>query len=45
MAAFGLAPGPKIGELLQALEDAYLEGEVDSREEALALAARLLKEE
>jgi poly(A) polymerase len=45
MAAFGLAPGPRIGELLEAVEDAYLEGEVSTREEALALAARLLKEE
>jgi poly(A) polymerase len=41
---FGLEPGPKIGELLAAIEDAYIEDEIKSREEALALAARLLKD-
>lgn len=45
IAAFGLSPGPLVGELLRAVEDAYLEGRVSSREEALALAARLLKGE
>jgi len=44
MAAFGLPPGPRVGELLEAVEDAALEGAVSSREEALALIAALLKD-
>ncbi len=44
MATFGLEPGPLVGELLEAVEEARLEGEVETREQALALAARLLKD-
>jgi poly(A) polymerase len=44
MEVFGLEPGPQVGELLAAIEDAYLEGEITSREEALAFASRLLKD-
>jgi len=36
--ALGLAPGPRIGAILQCVEDARLEGQVRTREEALALA-------
>src|SRR5579885_2411410 len=35
--ALGYAPGPRLGAILRALEDAQLEGEVRTREEALAL--------
>jgi poly(A) polymerase len=34
----GLQPGPDFGRILQAVEDAQLEGRVRSREEALAFA-------
>jgi hypothetical protein len=37
----GLTPGPELGRLLAELEEARYAGEVASREEALALAARL----
>ncbi|MFH0809913.1 MAG: HD domain-containing protein [Pseudomonadota bacterium] len=40
---FGLQPGPRIKQLLQEIEDARLAGEVESREDALDLVARLLK--
>ncbi len=39
--ALGLAPGPRVGEILHAVEDARLEGRVQTREEALALARSL----
>lgn len=39
--ALGLRPGPAIGKILRAVEDARLEGTVKDREEALALAGRL----
>src|SRR5262249_24691156 len=35
--ALGYRPGPRIGEILRALEDAQLEGEVQTREDAEAL--------
>ncbi|HBT97501.1 MAG TPA: polynucleotide adenylyltransferase [Desulfobulbaceae bacterium] len=38
---FGLAPGPFFAKLLRQIEDARLEGRVTSREEALALIARM----
>ena len=41
----GCGQGPVIGRLLHGLEDAQLEGRVSTREEALALAARLLTED
>jgi len=41
MAELGLAPGPEIGRLLEAVREAQAAGEVQTREEALALARRL----
>jgi putative nucleotidyltransferase with HDIG domain len=42
--ALGLAPGPRLGEILRAVEDAQLEGRVRTREEALDLARALAGE-
>ena len=39
---FGLSPGPKIGEVLEAVREAQATGEVTAREEALAYVAHLL---
>jgi tRNA nucleotidyltransferase/poly(A) polymerase len=39
---FGLQPGPRIGELLEAVREAQVSGEVRTREEALALVRSLL---
>jgi poly(A) polymerase len=39
----GIAPGPEIGRLLAALEEARFAGEVRTREDAVALARRLLE--
>ncbi|HOV80303.1 MAG TPA: HD domain-containing protein [Bacillota bacterium] len=41
---FGLKPSRKVGSLLKEICGAQMRGEVNSREEALAYAARLLKE-
>jgi poly(A) polymerase len=41
MAALGIAPGPRVGELLAAIAEARALGDVGTREEALAYAARL----
>ncbi len=38
--ALGYPPGPRFREMLEALEDAHLEGTIRTREEALALLAR-----
>jgi putative nucleotidyltransferase with HDIG domain len=43
MAELGLAPGPEIGRLLEALREAQAAGEVCTREEALAFATRILQ--
>jgi poly(A) polymerase/tRNA nucleotidyltransferase (CCA-adding enzyme) len=43
MAALGLSPGPLVGHLLAAVEEAQGAGEVRSREQALALARRELE--
>jgi poly(A) polymerase len=40
--ALGIATGPKLGELLEALAGAQYAGEVDSREQAIAYARKLL---
>jgi tRNA nucleotidyltransferase/poly(A) polymerase len=40
-AALGIEPGPEIGALLRRLEEASFTGEVESRDDALALARRL----
>jgi poly(A) polymerase len=42
MDEFGLEEGPRIGELLEAVREAQVEGEVRTKEEALALAEELL---
>ena len=42
MSKFRLKPGPKIGELLEAVREAQGAGEISTREEALALARRRL---
>lgn len=39
---FGLQPGPRIGELLEAVREAQVSGEVRTREEAVALVRSLL---
>jgi putative nucleotidyltransferase with HDIG domain len=44
MAEFGLQPGPRIGELLEAVREAQVEGEVRTREEALAFVKGLLSD-
>ena len=44
MEALGLSPGPLVGQLLAAVEEAQGVGEVRSREEALTLARRELDE-
>ncbi len=41
MKALKIAPGPKVGELLERVREAQAEGEIGSREEALAFVARL----
>ena len=42
MSTFGLSPGPKIGELLEALREAQAAGEVTDKLEALQYVTRLL---
>ncbi len=42
MREFGLGPGPQIGRLLEAVREAQVSGEVNSRGEALALIRRYL---
>lgn len=39
--AAGLQPGPRFKEILEAVRDAQLNGEISTREQALALASRL----
>jgi hypothetical protein len=39
---FGLSPGPKIGQLLEAVHEAQASGELATREEALAYIRRQL---
>jgi len=43
MGELGLEPGPQIGEILEAVREAQATGEVATREEALALAAKLVR--
>jgi hypothetical protein len=45
MEALGIGPGPGVGRILAAVEEAQGAGEIGSREEALALARRLLPQE
>jgi hypothetical protein len=42
MAMFDLAPGRGIGDLLDAIREAQVEGRVKTREDAFALAKNLL---
>ncbi len=42
MAALGIEPGKRVGELLRELRDAQMAGEVRTREEAVELARRML---
>ncbi len=42
MEALSLTPGPVVGELLRAIEEAQAEGRLHNRQEALALARQLL---
>jgi hypothetical protein len=41
MAALGLKQGPQVGRLLEALREAQATGEINTREDALTLAAKL----
>ena len=42
MKTFGLSPGPRVGELLEALREAQAAGEVTNRQEALHYVDQLL---
>jgi len=42
MMLLGLAPGPRIGELIEALREAQAAGEVSTRSEAQIWAARMI---
>jgi poly(A) polymerase len=42
--SLGLKPGPRIGELLEAVQTAQLEGEIKTREEAIELVKALMEE-
>jgi tRNA nucleotidyltransferase/poly(A) polymerase len=42
--SLGLSPGPRFGEILEKVQTAQLEGEIRSREEALALVRKLVSE-
>jgi poly(A) polymerase len=42
MNRFGLSPGPRIGELLESVQEAQAAGEVETKEEALALVEKQL---
>ena len=44
MEALGLAPGPVVGDLLQAIEEAQAEGRLHDQIEALAFAREMLKQ-
>jgi hypothetical protein len=41
MKALKIPPGPRVGELLERVREAQAEGEIRSRDEALALLLRL----
>ncbi len=42
MQELDLAPGPRVGELLESIREAQADGEVSSREDTLALARRIM---
>jgi len=41
--ALGLIPGPRVGEILRRVENARLDGEIQTRDEALAMASALAR--
>ena len=43
MERFGLAPGPQIGDLLEAVREAQAAGEIETADEAIELAKKLLE--
>jgi len=43
MTAFGLSPGPRLGELLERVREAQAEGQVSTRREAMALVQEILE--
>jgi poly(A) polymerase len=43
MAELGIPPGPRVGELLELVREAQAAGEIDTREDAMALARRELQ--
>jgi hypothetical protein len=43
MAELGLPPGPRIGQLLEAIREAQAAGEIVSRQDALALAKNMTR--
>lgn len=45
MKELGLKPGPRVGQLLEAIREAQADGQVNSREEALVLARQILTED
>lgn len=45
MKELGVTPGPRVGQLLEAIREAQADGQVNSREEALALARQILSKE
>ncbi len=44
MEALGLSPGPALGRILEAIEEAQGTGEISTRDEAISLARRLLQD-
>ena len=44
MSRFQLQPGPHIGTLLEAIEEARAAGEIETQEQALDLAAEITRE-
>jgi hypothetical protein len=44
MSAFGLKPGPRIGEILEAIREAQATGKLSTREEALSFGREWLEE-
>jgi poly(A) polymerase len=45
MKAFGMSPGPEVGELLEAVKEARAAGEIKSRQQAIDYARRWLNED
>jgi hypothetical protein len=45
LSVFGMSPGPKVGELLEAVREAQASGELTTREEALSYLRECLSKE